>query len=226
MKNLPNNHTPKEDSWEKILGKMSFESQLERHIPNLPMFEPTESSWADIDEKLKKKITFWPNFGLAAALIGGLLIATIIFNSEKEIPRNTSVGNDLTSIGDLELSIGSLNPEKESVAKTTLAESEIINEEKFQNQIEEIPLISIEVPDLEFIAFESELIIPEKMNPAIDSVVQADSKTYHKVAISWGLKQKNFQVKTPFGKQDPDSIRTVQTGSISKSKRIRIGQKN
>jgi hypothetical protein len=228
MKSLPNDHTPKKDSWEKILGKMSFDSQLEGHIPNFPMFEPNEKSWAGITEKLdeKKKVVRWPYFSLAAALIGGILIATVIFNSEHLITENISVQNELTTIEDFKIPIEIIKPEIESPKKSINSEVKISKTAKLQKPDVEVPLASIEVPELELIAIESERIIPEKMNPTFDSAPQSDPKTLHEVTISWGLKPNNFQVKTSFGKQDPSSLGTVHIGSISKSKRIRIGQKN
>jgi hypothetical protein len=228
MKNLPNDHTPKEDSWEKILAKMSFDNQLEGHIPNLPMFEPNAESWAGITEKLdeKKKVLRWPYFSLAAALTGGILIATIIFNSEKVITENTLMQNDLTTIEDLMMPIEIITPEIQAPEKPVPSEVKISRTAKLQKPDEEVPLVAIEVPELELIALEPELIILEKMSPTLDSALKTDSKTLHEVTISWGLKPNNFQVKTSFGKQNPSSVGTDHTGSISKFKRIRIGQKN
>jgi len=228
MKNLPNDHSPKEDSWQKILAKMSFESQLERHIPTLPMFEPNEKSWAGITEKLdeKKKVVLWPYFSLAAALIGGILVATVIFNSENVILDDISIQNELTTIRDLEIPIEIITPAIEAPEKSVPSEVKILKTTELQKQDEEVPQASIEVPELELIALESELIIPEKIKPTLDSVPQSDPKTLHEVTISWGLKPAKFQVKTGFGKQDPSTSISEQTGSITQVRRIRIGQKN
>jgi len=148
MKNPPNDHTPKEESREKILTKMSFDNQLEGHIPNLPMFEPNEKSWADITEKLnqKKKVVRWPYFSLAAALIGGILIATIIFNSEKVITENTLMQNELTAIEDLMIPIEIITPEEEAPEKSVPSEVKISRTAKLQKSDEEVPLASIDVP--------------------------------------------------------------------------------
>jgi hypothetical protein len=228
MKNLPNDHTPKEDSWEKILAKMSFDNQLEGHIPNLPMFEPSAESWEKINAKLegKKSTTFWPYLGLAAGLISILLISKFAWNNVDIVEIPISDRNSLTEITiiDMPIQMKFQVESKPEIAKTISSYSK---PKKITEPLkEELPEISIEVPNFEFIAIGTPLIVPEVKNYSEEFENQNQTKTLHEVTISWGFESTKFQVKTTFGKSDPVNLEEKQIGRSGRSGRIRFGQNN
>jgi hypothetical protein len=228
MKDQLNDHTPRSDSWDKILGKMSFENQLEGHIQNLPQFEPNAESWEKINAKLqdKKRILLWPYLGIAAGIIGILLISKFAWNNVDDVLLPISDQNSLTEITAIDLPV-QMKFQEESKTETSKAISSIPKPKKITDPPkEELPEISIEVPDFEFIAIDTPLILPAEKDSITIVENQNQAKTLHEVTISWGLKPTNFQVKTAFGKSDPIKLEEKQIGRSSRSGRIRFGQNN
>lgn len=228
MKDQLNDHTPRSDSWDKILGMMSFENQLEGHIQNLPQFEPNTESWKKINTKLegKKSFAFWPYLGLAAGIIGILLISKFTLNNERNIEQHISDQNSPTEISAIDMPI---NMEFQVKSKPDSPETmaPFSKPKKItEPQKEELPKVSIEVPDLEFIAINSPLILPTEKDSLEEYESQGQSKTLHEVRISWRFKPTNFQVKTVFGKSDPVKLEEKQLGKSERSGWIRFRQKN
>ncbi|WP_075350598.1 hypothetical protein [Algoriphagus marinus] len=228
MKDQLNEHTPRTDSWEKILGKMSFENQLEGHLQNLPQFEPNADSWEKIIDKLedKKRISLWPFLGLAAGIIGILLISKFAWNETETIELQFSDQNSLTEISviDLPVQMKFQEESKSGISKTipSISKPKKITE----TQEKELPEISVKVPDFEFIAIDKPVILLAEKDSLEEFENQVQLKTLHEVTISWGLKPTNFQVKTAFGKSDPVKLEEKQIGRSGRLGRIRFGQNN
>ncbi len=228
MKNLSNHHSPKEDSWEKIMAEVSFEKQLTGHLSNLPQYEPEGNTWEKIVNRLdeKHKIVLWPYFGIAATLIGGLLLSTLLLTKEELSISSFDKQHELTQIEELEIPFELTKPTKESLEPKRIASTKPRLASKAQVKNQDLPQVSISLPEIDLIATNKEIILPEKSDIDPENKNISNPKTLHEVTISWGIKANGFQVKTSFGKQDPSTLESKQTGSISRSKRIRIGDKN
>ena len=81
MKKLPE-HSPKESTWEDLLKKGTFETQLKNHLPTLPQFAPQDPAWERITAELdrKKVIPIWLRWSAAVAVIAILWFSLISIN--------------------------------------------------------------------------------------------------------------------------------------------------
>lgn len=228
MKDQLNDHTPRTDSWDKILGKISFENQVEGHLQNLPQFKPNTESWDKIIDKLedKNRILVWPYLGLVAGIIGILLISKFVSTDTETMELPISDQNSITEITAIDLPV-QMKFQVTSKPEISKEISSIFKPEKItESRKEEQPEISVEVPNFEFIAVDMPLILPADSNSLEEFEIQAQSKTLHEVTISWGLKSTKFQVKTAFGKSDPVKLEEKQIGKSDRLGRIRFGQNN
>lgn len=78
MKNLKE-HSPNPGSWEKIVQRSNFESQLGNHLTTLPQYSPNEEAWERITLEMdcKKPISIWIKWSVASSLLGFLLVGGI-----------------------------------------------------------------------------------------------------------------------------------------------------
>lgn len=228
MKDQLDDHTPRADSWDKILSRMSFENQLEGHIPNLPDFEPNANSWEKISVKLeyKKFVPLWSYFGLAAGVIGILLVSNLVWNEKSSDFPQMTAPHSLTEISTLDLPFEFKFKMLPKFQNPGLIAQPI--NRKLISEIKDptLLIVKIEVPEIEFIALSPELIIPVQKDSLEKIPMLEEQKTLHEVTISWTIKPSKFQIKTGFGKTDPVKPEEKQIGRSGRVARVRIGQNN
>lgn len=222
MKDQLNEFEPKPETWDNILGRISFENQLQDHLPNLPEFSPDEETWPKIVDCLEKKklILFWQSLKIAAGIIGILLASGwVIYNWKSENVTNPEV-HPLTTVVKKEIPV--------ILEKPPIQESEIIKDPKLipviSGRLEEFPLAPLEVPEMELIAAEPENLLQEPTINQEEKPELIPKKTLHEVTISWGIESSKPRIGTSFGRQNPYLNQTFQTDK--KSIRIRFGQDN
>jgi hypothetical protein len=228
MKDRLDDHTPRADSWDKILGRMSFEDQLKGHIPNLPELEPNTNSWEKISAKLedKKPIPLYSYFGLAAGVIGILLVSNLVWNEKSSDFPQMTAPHSLTEISTLDLPFEYQFEMPRNPEKTSLIALPSIRKRILEIKDSTLPKVEIEAPNLKFIALSPELIVPVQKDSLDKISMQAEQKTLHEVTISWSIKSSKFQVKTGFGKSDPVTLEEKQVGRSGRTGRIRFGKNN
>jgi hypothetical protein len=228
MKDRLDDHTPRAYSWDKILGRMSFEDQLQGHTANLPEFGPNTNSWEKISAKLedKKPIPLYSYFGLAAGVIGILLVSNLVWNEKSSDFPQMTAPHSLTEISTLDLPFEYKFQIPQKPEKTSLIVQPSIRKQILEIKDSTLPKVEIEAPKIEFIALSLELIIPVQKDSLGKISMQAEQKTLHEVTISWSIKPSKFQVKTGFGKSDPVKLEEKQVGRSGRTGRIRFGKNN
>lgn len=222
MKDRLNELTPKPESWDNILARISFENQLQDHLPNLPEFSPDEEAWSKIEGRLeeKKPNLFWQSLKIAAGIIGILLASGWVIYNWKSVDETNPEVHPLITVGKKEIPI--------IIEKPPVPESEITAQPNLKPVIpqmeEELQLSTLEVPEIEFIAFEPEILLPEPSLNHEEKPELIPKKTLHEVTISWGIESSKPKIGTTFGRQDPYLNQTFQTDK--KSIRIRFGHDN
>lgn len=222
MKDQLNELTPKPESWDNILGRISFENQLQDHLTNLPEFSPEEESWSKIEGRFveKKPILVWQSLKIAAGIIGILLAAGwVIYNSKSVNETNPDV-HPLVTVVKKEIHL--------ILEKPSVQESEIRKVPKLSPLVpqreEELELATLELPEIKSIAFEPEILLPELTSNQDEKPELIPKKTLHEVTISWGIESSKPKIGTSFGRQNSNLNQTFQTDR--KSIRIRFGHDN
>lgn len=196
-------YSPKEDSWNKILQKQDFESQLKQNLKKLPEFEPAPFAWGAIEEKLekKKRAVVWRPFLIAASLTGLFLLAFYlirqgaVISDEQDMPQEI-----LTEAPVIKLEETNPGSTSEEIIPSKTETQPKPNSKKTPNRQSFEP---IKVPNTT-LAFSQDLEVnPPDLQPRnpIESIAVAPNESYHRVAISWGLKEK---VKLKLGAQSND----------------------
>jgi hypothetical protein len=229
MKNLPE-HEPRSNSWEKLMQKKDFDSQLRKNLNELPSFSPSDFAWERIEDKLngQKRVFPWETFLIAASLAGFFLIAFFLLRQETvkiDSPNPTSQAIQERQIPEKSIQPARLDrPENETTQikeKESLPNGEIKKQRINDNglAVSNRPPISVQnMP----ISKELKLDRREKYAP----VTEASEETYHSVAISWELDKIKFQVKTNFGAKDPLFLESTGNEKSDLQARIRLQRKN
>jgi len=229
MKNLPE-HEPRSNSWEKLMQKKDFDSQLCKNLNELPSYSPSDFAWERIEEKLEdqKRVFPWKEFLIAASLAGFFLIAffllrqeTVIIDSPKPISQ---------AIQERQLPEKSIQPARPDTVENTsiqIKEKESLSNGEIKKQrirdnglavSNRLPISVQKVPTSKGLKLDSR----EKYAPANE----VREETYHSVAISWELDKIKFQVKTNFGAQDPLLLESTGNEKSDLQARIRLQRKN
>lgn len=205
MKKLPE-HSPKHDTWERILSRGEFESQLDTHLPNLPQYQPKQLTWERITEKLdqKKATPVWIPWSIAAAVVAILFLTGIdqewIGKEAKELSPLTNRQNDAPN-PDIQIPF----EEKAQVAEMESTNPE--NEAKDSPKRKPAPraIETIEVPKMAL----PELNLAQTGNLSLEIqesqiLEPSPPKTLHQVSVSWSKIKPGLQVKTTFGRKEAE----------------------
>jgi hypothetical protein len=222
MKNLKE-HTPNPNSWERILKQSQFENQLANHLDRLPQYPPNDESWGKITEAMDRKriVPIWLKWGVAASIVGILIIAGISVSNIETDPKSqiTQVLPDQAS-GNLQKNESGNStkilpsdafPPNES-AQITSKES-VASKKPTKRKVEIIEIPKINLPELKpNISENLSINIPE---PQPSEPSQA--KTLHQVNISWSKIKPGLQVTTSFGRKEINPTTKTQASANSQS---------
>ncbi|GAA0880761.1 hypothetical protein GCM10009119_37310 [Algoriphagus jejuensis] len=201
MKKLPE-HTPKASTWEDLLKKADFESQLNNHLPSLPNFAPQDGAWEKITAELdrKKFIPIWVRWSAAAAVAGIFLAFLISLNrsvdpmQDQELLTDNPIEIDNSAV---EVLPSDLPIVADAFAENTEnAPFQISPKKKVKRTTETIEAPKMGLPEIDLsLSKNLSLEIPEKQ-------IQESTppKTLHQVSISWSKIKPGLQVKTSFGR--------------------------
>lgn len=169
-----------------------FDAQLEQNLKKLSAHTPSDFVWGAIQEKLekKKRALIWPPFLIAASLTGLFLLAFYLIRQGAVVLESESIPQEIlaeTPIVELEETKVETKMEKivpsETETQLTSNTSKTLNRRSFE---------PIQVPNTT-LAFSQELKVSpldlRQRNP-MGSIPVVPNETYHRVAISWGLKEK------------------------------------
>ncbi len=215
-------HSPNPDLWSKIQQQKDFDSQVKMHASNLPQRMPKADLWNAIEKELDQKkpiIPLWKYVAVAASLAFILMLSGLAF---------WQVGDNKTDnqlITEIVLPVEeTLKPENNSPVQLE-STTEEIKKTKANALKEETPekpkikrsnLEPLELPEIERTGGSlentliSELILPPKQE-------KLAQETFHKVQISWGLKEK-IKVRTQFASRETDPLLNQQVSRIEPSK--------
>lgn len=219
MKNLKE-HTPKHGSWEKILQQGQFDTQLANHLKDLPQFSPNEGTWERITAEMdrKKIIPIWVKWGVAASIIGFLIVTGIALSrfDNNEETQLLSIQNSEASAGYIVKDSISIEPSGSFQLiehRTNIPEKKIIAKINTKRTVEIIEVPRISPPELKPNTLENlSLSLPE---PQITEPSQP--KTLHQVSISWSKIKPGLQVTTSFGRKEIDPLDKTQASTNSPS---------
>ena len=205
MKKLPE-HSPKESTWEDLLKKGTFESQLNNHLPTLPQFAPQDAAWERITAELdrKKVIPIWLRWSAAVAVIAILWFSLISINGtddkiqDRELLSENPIGED-NSAAEVLPSEGQTT--KETItASTENAFEKFSPKKKAKRSIDIIEAPEMTLPDLELSQSKNlSLEIPETKVPEVRT-----QETLHQVSISWSKIKPGLQIKSSFGRKESE----------------------
>lgn len=185
-------YSPKDNSWEKIMQKQDFESQLAQNLKKLPEHSPSDFAWGAIEEKLEKKkrlIVFRP-FLIAASLTGLFLLAFYLIRQGAAVLETPNVPQEILANTPALEEVKTPTPgEAEKVILEQETPTKQVNpEQKIQRK--SIQPIQVSASQLAFEQdFQPKPLDLQKRNPYMAALV-TPKESYHRVAISWGLKQK------------------------------------
>ncbi|UZD24663.1 hypothetical protein PBT90_14875 [Algoriphagus halophytocola] len=207
-------YSPKPDLWSKIQKQKDFDSQVKMHAANLPIREPKAELWSDIEQELDQRkpvVSLW-KYGLAAAAIALIVVIAgtaylQLGEKESEVPLITANDTNTTAVEIPETE----NPPQPETEKPTPEPKQVLasgEEKPKQKSINRASTDPIEVPPLRVsdLSIEKNLVADIIIPPTPEVEPQ---KTYHKVAISWGL-QERVKFKTNFGSPSPENLPNAQ----------------
>ncbi len=205
MKKLPD-HSPKTSSWDDILKRMDFDSQVSGHLPNLPQFSPKDDTWERIAAELesKKTVPIWMPWSAAAAVVAILLLAAFWLKSSNQDIQKQQLTSGLPAMS-AQRNAEPASPEPLTKVEITEANSKSIPQKPTPKKKPEQMVAIIEVPEMtlpEVELWQSKNIslqLPEEQSK--DSV---PAKTLHQVSISWSKIKPGLQVKTSFGRAEAE----------------------
>lgn len=224
MKNLPE-HTPKSESWEKILQQQDFESQLNKASDDLPLFEPKTNAWEAITAQLETEkpiIPIWQKLAAAMVLALAIACAWLILGQKPTTPLDADLVTEIKNVS-IPLEVEKPIIEKKGGTVDTAPHAPPVKDPtsvQINLGIAEVDAPSIALPDIE---------IPRQDFGSIPNPNQVTASTQiksrHEVDISWGLDRSKLKVKTNFGKPSPD-LEAVPSTQTASSKTIQIRFKN
>jgi len=187
-------YSPREDAWDKIMQRKNFDSQLDKNLKELPSHSPSDLVWTRIEQKLenKKRAFVWRPFVIAASLTGLFILAFYLIRQGTVVIEAPEQKNKLMASNPpdvLEEEENLIRPSEEIISHsddlTVKAEedprieriNEFIPEMKTERNLNLENSLSVKGMNL---AKRGEFIPP----------IETPQETYHRVAISWGLKEK------------------------------------
>lgn len=215
-------YSPNPDLWSKIQQQKDFDSQVKMHASNLPQRMPKADLWNAIEKELDQKkpiIPLWKYVEVAASLAFILMLSGLAF---WQVGDNKTDNQLITEVVDPVEE--TLKPENNSPVQPESTTEEIIktNANALKEKTPKKTKINRDNPEpLELPAIEragltientliSELILPPKQE-------ELAQETFHKVQISWGLKEK-IKVRTQFSGRETDPLLNQQVSRIEPSK--------
>lgn len=223
MKNLKD-HTPKADSWEKILQQGQFENQLANHLDRLPQFFPNERTWERITSEMdrKKAIPIWMKWGIAASILGFLIAGGVSLSKmesklENQITQVLPNQNSNATKANESQNAITIEPTQDSSPielSNILSTEEIGTKRRTKRTIEAIKVPKIDLSEL------IELNSSENLSLSIPEPQRTEPnqpKTLHQVNISWSKIKPGLQVTTPFGRKEIDPTTKTQAATIPPS---------
>lgn len=205
MKNLKD-HSPNPDSWEKIVQRSDFESQLGNHLTRLPQYSPNEEAWERITSEMdrKKTIPFWIKCSVAASLLGFLLVGGMgLKNLNSDVDNKTQDLVTENNIEPAEIERRESTLESSQSTSSTVTTIEFPLEASTQTKpvtrkVEVIEIPKINLPELTPNHLDNlSISLPEEKISEPSKL-----KTLHEVSISWSKHKPGFQVKTSFGRNE------------------------
>ncbi|HSF52797.1 MAG TPA: hypothetical protein VLA71_03545 [Algoriphagus sp.] len=205
MKNLKE-HSPNPDSWGKIVQRSDFESQLGSHLSQLPLYSPNEDAWERITLEMdrKKTIPIWIKWGVAASLLGFLLVGGMALNN-----LNSDVENKTQDLVTESNSEPAEKERKESTLESSQSASPTVTtiefpqeastpEKPVSRKVELIEIPKINLPEVKPNHLNNlSLSLPEEKISEPSKL-----KTLHEVSISWSKHKPGLQIKTSFGRNE------------------------
>lgn len=223
-------YSPREDAWGKIMQRKDFNSQLDKNLKELPSHSPSDLVWTRIEQKLenKKRAFVWKPFVIAASLTGLFLLAFYLIRQGTVVIEAPQQTNELMASNPpdvLKEEENLISPSEEIISDsddlTVKAEedlriervSEFIPEMKTERNLNLENSIALKGMNLEK---RGEFIPP----------TENSEETYHRVAISWGLRVKKIEVVFPFGQKSLQNSSQIQASRSSSTKKIQLGKRN
>lgn len=215
-------HSPKPDLWSRIQQQKDFDSQVKAHASNLPLRIPKADLWNAIEKEIDQKkpvVPLWKYVSVAASIAFILMLSGLAYWQSGDNKTDDQLITEVVTPAE-----EAIKPENNSPVQSEPS-NEVIIKSDSQAPKEEIstkPKINreyaglLELPAIERTGltientFVSELIIPLKQ----EAIAQ---ETFHKVQISWGLKEK-IKVRTQFGKSETDPLLNQQVSRVESSK--------
>ncbi|MFC3880204.1 hypothetical protein ACFOSV_08455 [Algoriphagus namhaensis] len=192
MKKNWKEYSPKDNAWEKIMQKQDFDAQLEQNLKKLPKHNPSDFVWGRIEQTLEKKKRglIWPPFLIAASLTGLFLLAFYLIRQGAVVLDSEQIPREI-------LAEGPMIEQKEPRVQDELKEVQsFVNESKPVQQVKKSlnrePVKPIQVPNADLTISRKLTPTPLHLEPR-NQYIPSESdprETYHRVAISWGLKEK------------------------------------
>lgn len=230
MKKHLKEHSPRDNAWSKIQEEKGFETQLNRHLLDLPVMEPRADTWIGIQQKIekKKRIAFFRPLLVAAGLSGILWLGYFLSNPNLEI--NPVSENPDQFISDLGEAIQK-NPDQSIEEVNSIKEEEEANEpnridleEKSVKRITEKPILISKYGGIQTPKLSTKQMNLTTRGQFIPST-EVKNESFHQVTISWGMNdKKKFRIGQP--KENPILTEEKQVGRSGRSGQIRFGQNN
>lgn len=203
MKKRLKEHSPNDNAWSKLQEKKGFETQLNRHLLDLPVMEPRADTWIGIQQKIEKKkqIAFFRPLLVAAVLAGILWFGYFLSNANLEInPVKENPDQFISDLGEAiqknpDQSVEEVNSIKEEEGKVEPGRTGL--EEKSGNRITEKPMLiskyeGIQTP--KFSTRQMDLTLRGQFIPP----TEVKNESFHQVTISWGMNEKKkFRIGQP-----------------------------
>ena len=215
-------YSPNPDLWSKIQQQKDFDSQVKMHASNLPQRMPKADLWNAIEKELDQKkpmIPLWKYVAVAASLAFILMLSGLAYWKVGD----NKTDNQLITVVVVPVE-ETVKPENNSPVQLESTTEEIIKTKSnaLKEETPEKPKIKrsnlepLELPEIERTGLTientliSELILPPKQE-------ELAQETFHKVQISWGLKEK-IKVRTQFASRETDPFLNQQVSRMEPSK--------
>ncbi|MGM0945838.1 MAG: hypothetical protein ACQEW9_11680 [Bacteroidota bacterium] len=238
MKDLPE-HEPRSDSWERIMLKKNFDSQLIKNLGELPAYDPSDTAWSSIEKRLDntKRRIIWRPIGIAASIFGLLILAFFLVRQE-----NVTVNLEQQISESLEGDYKSEITENENLTPDQVEKLIITPIEKgayyegitkiFHQKIKPIAPITRPRPTLASLP-RPELKVNDPSTPiktapkeVLNSLIsETKDKSKHEVRIYWKRFGKPPKIQTQFGRP-AEKLETLEITRSNPSPKTFIKVKN
>ncbi|UCS95094.1 hypothetical protein KZP23_08810 [Echinicola marina] len=184
---------PNKNFWDKLESERSFEKQLSRELPHLPLVAPKEEAWQGIEEELNNQHSIRPFWIGVAAVFLVMVVAYILFMTIKM----DSFSNDqefllTNTYSEMEIPLKVPKMNKLKVTSVPAVKETAVQKAPKENFMikKEIALGEIEVPELSMPVFitAAPLAVNERPRPVQEDETAEES--FHEVRVSWGINEK------------------------------------